>query len=81
MRARVSKWGNSLAIRLPKAAVESLRVHEGEAVDLAVEDDALIVRPARPSYTIEELVSDMRPEDAPEILDDVAAPPLGDERL
>ena len=63
------------------AAVESLRVHEGEAVDLAVEDDALIVRPARPSYTIEDLVSEMRPEDAPEILDDVTAPPLGDERL
>ena len=30
MRARVSKWGNSLAIRLPHAAVKSLRVHEGD---------------------------------------------------
>ena len=29
MKARVSKWGNSLAIRLPKAAVASLQVHEG----------------------------------------------------
>lgn len=80
MRARVSKWGNSLAIRLPKAAVDSLRVHEGEAVDMVIEGDKLVVR-ARRRYTLAELVAQMRPEDEPEVLDEVDAPPLGDELL
>ena len=81
MQARVSKWGNSLAIRLPKAAVESLQVREGEPVDLVIEGDILVIRTRRPHYTLEELVAAMRPEDAPEMLDDVSAPPLGDELL
>ena len=81
MQARVSRWGNSLAIRLPKAAVASLRVREGEPVDLAIGRDTLVIRTMRPRYTLEELVAAMRPEDQPEVLDDVKAPPAGDELL
>jgi antitoxin MazE len=81
MKARVSKWGNSLAIRLPKAAVASLQVREGEPVDLVIEGDTLLIRAKRPYYTLEELVAAMRSEDEPEILDDPNAPPLGDELL
>jgi antitoxin MazE len=81
MRARVSRWGNSLAIRLPKAAVASLHVREGEPVDLVIQGDTLMIRAERPRYTLEELVAAMRPEDEPPILDDVNAPPAGDELL
>ncbi|MGH6895501.1 MAG: AbrB/MazE/SpoVT family DNA-binding domain-containing protein [Geminicoccaceae bacterium] len=81
MKAQVSRWGNSLAIRLPRAAVASLQVREGEAVDLVIEGDTLIIRAKRPHYTLEELVAAMRPENEPEVLDDVKAPPLGDELL
>lgn len=81
MRAIVSKWGNSLAIRIPKAAVESLRVREGRAVDLTIEGDAVIIRACGPRYSIEELVSEMRPDDEPEIFDDVTLPPVGHEIL
>ena len=81
MKARVSRWGNSLAIRLPKAAAASLRVREGEAVDLVIEGETLTIRAERPRYTLEELVAAMRPEDEPEILDDLSAPPSGDELL
>ena len=81
MKAQVSKWGNSLAIRLPKAAVASLQVRAGEPVDLVIEGDTLLIRARRPCYTIEELVAAMRPEQQPEILDDVRAPPMGDELL
>jgi antitoxin MazE len=81
MRARVSRWGNSLAIRLPKAAAASLQVREGEPVDLVIEGDTLIIRAKRPRYTLDELVAAMRPEDEPEVLDNASAPPLGDELL
>jgi antitoxin MazE len=81
MEVRVSRWGNSLAIRLPKAAVASLLVREGEAVDLSIEGDRVVLRAPRPRYTLEELVAAMRPEDEPEVLDDVREPPLGNELL
>ncbi|HRJ69878.1 MAG TPA: AbrB/MazE/SpoVT family DNA-binding domain-containing protein [Beijerinckiaceae bacterium] len=31
---QVSKWGNSLAVRLPKALVEELGLKEGDKIDL-----------------------------------------------
>jgi len=31
---QVSKWGNSLAIRLPKAVVDELGLKEGDAVEI-----------------------------------------------
>lgn len=36
---QVSKWGNSLAIRLPKAIVELLGLKEGDEVEITVRDD------------------------------------------
>ncbi len=81
MQAKVSKWGNSLAIRLPKAAAASLKVQEGQAVDLTIEGDAVVIRSGQPRYSIEELVAEMRPGNEPEPLDDVKAPPVGRELL
>jgi antitoxin MazE len=59
----ISKWGNSLGLRIPKTLAAELNVGEGDAVDVAVENGALIIRPSRTRYTIEELVADMTPED------------------
>ncbi len=33
---QVAKWGNSLAVRLPKAVVEILRLKEGDSVEIHV---------------------------------------------
>ncbi len=33
---RVAKWGNSLAVRLPVAVVEALRLKEGDEIDIHV---------------------------------------------
>jgi len=33
---QVSKWGNSLAIRLPIAVVEALDLHEGDEIEIEV---------------------------------------------
>ena len=34
----VSKWGNSLAIRLPAAVVEMLELKEGDEIEITVTD-------------------------------------------
>ncbi len=33
---RISKWGNSLAIRLPKAVIDTLKLKEGDDVEVIV---------------------------------------------
>lgn len=35
---QVSKWGNSLAVRLPAAVVEALGLKEGDNIEIHVED-------------------------------------------
>jgi antitoxin MazE len=48
---RVSKWGNSLAIRLPLAVVKELALKEGDQVDVRVSGERafVVVRAPRPT--------------------------------
>ena len=78
MRAKVSKWGNSLAIRLPQAAVKSLHVHEGEQIELAIKGDRVELRSARPRYRLEDLIGQITPDNQPEPID---VSPVGEELL
>ena len=36
---QVSKWGNSLAIRLPASVVEALKLHEGDDIEVIIADE------------------------------------------
>jgi len=45
---QVSKWGNSLAVRLPAAVVEALELKEGDQIEIVIAGDrAFAVRPDR----------------------------------
>ena len=69
MRAAVSKWGNSLAVRIPREAAEAAGLREGAALDLTVEDGAVTLR--RRKYDIKELVAAIKgPPPAMEIDDE-----------
>jgi antitoxin MazE len=57
MQTTVAKWGNSLALRLPRHIAESVRLVEGQTVELEIQDDALIVRPARKRFKLAELLA------------------------
>ena len=35
---QVSKWGNSLAVRLPAAVVEALELKEGDRIEIRIAD-------------------------------------------
>lgn len=62
MRARIQKWGNSLALRIPKSFAREARVDAGSTVDLAVEDGSMVIRPVRePVYTLEDLLAGVTP--------------------
>lgn len=61
MQTAVGKWGNSLAIRLPRNIVGELQLHEGMPVELRAEDGRLVVKPARPRYRLAELLAQHNP--------------------
>jgi antitoxin MazE len=62
MRARVQKWGNSLALRIPKAAAEACALENGSEVDLLMDDGRLVVSAVLPRYTLDELLAGVTPE-------------------
>jgi antitoxin MazE len=39
LQVQVSKWGNSLAIRLPASVVEALNLKEGDEIEIHVAGD------------------------------------------
>jgi antitoxin MazE len=58
MKSRVQRWGNSLAVRIPKAFASELGLDSGSAVELAVDDGALEVRPSPAlEYRLDQLLS------------------------
>lgn len=63
MTTDVSRWGNSLAVRIPKALADELRLAEGDAVTVeAGEGGSVVIRPARPKYRLEDLVARITPK-------------------
>jgi len=66
MRIEFLKWGNSLALRVPKAFAQEVGAAEGKRADLTVENGALVVRVARPKkrrrYALENLVDGITEE-------------------
>jgi len=57
MRAKAQKWGNSLAVRIPKAIADEAGVGERDDVDIDVIGDVIQIRRCRPEPTLAELLS------------------------
>ena len=72
-KVQISRWGNSAAIRLPKAMLDELGLKQGETVELTVQDGKGVIEPARPKkITLEWIISEMDrlgPENEPETVD------------
>jgi antitoxin MazE len=63
MNARVTKWGNSLAIRLPKTAAEAANIAEGDALEIRVPSKGRVeLRARRSKASLTELVAKITPE-------------------
>jgi antitoxin MazE len=66
MKTRVQKWGNSLALRIPKSFAAEAGLHPGAAVELSVVDGTLMIRPLEPQpLTLEELLRGVTDDNLP----------------
>ena len=58
MRTRVQKWGNSLALRIPKAFATEIGLQRNSPVEVSLVDGQLVIVPVvEPVFTLEHLLA------------------------
>lgn len=58
MRIKIQKWGNSLALRIPKAFAFQSKIREDEYVNLSLDENKIVIEPVEEKkYSLNELVS------------------------
>ena len=63
MKAQMVKWGNSLAVRIPKPIAEEARLKEGDAIEIEASAEGHVeLRRTSRVPTLAQLVSQITPE-------------------
>ena len=82
MIVQFRKWGNSLAVRIPKSVAGAIGASDGKRVELTVRNGALVLQPLakprrKPRYSLDELLAGMTRDNVPQEVD--CGPPRGNE--
>ena len=59
-KSHVSRWGASLAVRIPKSVAEQWGVREGSAIEIVLRGDRVVLR--KKTYDLEAMLADVSPE-------------------
>ena len=62
LQTQIQKWGNSLAVRIPKPFALEVGLEQNSTVTVSVVDGKLVLEPVKPEYTLTELLSQVTPE-------------------
>jgi antitoxin MazE len=63
MQARIQKWGNSLAVRIPKSFALQSHLGLNSLVEMSVEDGRIILLPvSQPEMTLDQLLEGVTAE-------------------
>ena len=66
MYAKIQKWGNSHAIRLPISLLEAVFLHENDSVEIKAENNCITIRHANKKHKkLEERLSEYKGEHIP----------------
>lgn len=76
MWSTIKKWGNSLALRIPKAYAQELGVEENSRVSIEIKNDRLIIKRGQ---TLEEMLALVSDENKHEVID--FGEPIGKEMI
>ena len=78
MRSRVQKWGNSLALGIPKSFATEVGLHRETSVEISLADGKLVIAPvAKPKLTLKQLLSKVTEENLHHEVD--TGPAVGNE--
>lgn len=79
IQVQIAKWGNSLALRVPRDIAARAGLSEGARVDLETDEDGrIVITRSRRRFTLDELLAGMTP-DREHVLEDDG--PRGEELL
>ena len=62
MKVQIQKWGNSLALRIPKSFAIESKITQGVTVDVSIENGKIIVFPVAEEFSLEDLLAKVTPE-------------------
>jgi antitoxin MazE len=63
MRTRIQKWGNSLALRIPKSFATEVGLQKETAIEVTLADGKLVITPvAEPKPTLKQLLAKITKE-------------------
>jgi antitoxin MazE len=67
MKVKIAKWGNSLAVRLPKRLAEEAGLGPDSEVDVVVERGVVQLKPPVriPRYTLKDMIAAIKPGTVP----------------
>jgi antitoxin MazE len=65
MNVMLSRWGNSLAVRVPKEAVEEAGLQEGDRLDVVVDRGRLVLVPRLAKPSLDDLIDGITTENLP----------------
>ncbi len=78
MNATIQKWGNSLALRIPKAVARDTQLKNGSVVNLAVRKGTVIIEPVKKTkYRLDDLLKGVSKKNLHASVD--TGPPVGRE--
>lgn len=60
MLTSIQKWGNSHAVRLPKALLEMINLGENDQVEILVNDGNLVIVPTIKHKTLKERIAEYK---------------------
>lgn len=61
MITTVARWGNSLAVRIPKAIAEAAAVGQDTSVEITLDDDGITIKPVPVEWKLSALVARITP--------------------
>ena len=59
-KSHVSRWGTSLAVRIPKSVAEQWGVKEGSAIEIVPHGDQVVLR--KNNYDLDAMLAEVRPD-------------------
>lgn len=62
MRVRIQKWGNSLALRIPRAFAKEAHLEPNSEVEVSLVEGKLILVPVEPEPTLDDLLAGITEE-------------------
>ena len=62
--SKISRWGNSLGLRIPQEGVDQLRLKDGESVKIQIKGDTITIQRKKPrkKWTEAELLKGVTPD-------------------